>query len=94
MTLTRIDLKLTARQTVYTAGFVRYAASGDFSGFSVTGTIINSLKMSTGEGSLKTFFFAVMFFRVYFHAYIHLRFKHTFLGTHLKYMGCLSRTVI
>ena len=30
---------------------------------------------------------------VYCRAYIHLRFKHIVLGTHLCYPGCLSRTV-
>ena len=28
----------------------------------------------------------------YFHAYVYLRFMHAVLGTHLSYLGCLSRT--
>ena len=29
----------------------------------------------------------------YFYTYIHLRFKHDVLGTHLSYLGCLTKTL-
>ena len=35
----------------------------------------------------------LLFVCTYFHAYIHLRFKHAVLRTHLSCVGCVSRTV-